>query len=266
MCDHSTPIPQLRKYATYWEVAARLVTMPPIPDAPRSQRLGSLIREEDLPEGWYLPDRYPGERDGEDISDTIDQVLGYDDWNNTEEHRQRQLESNVPETIDGRWRYIEHTPTHTRVMIRLQRQAWRTPPEVRITGVIHLPWRPGDSITSQQLRELPIARIEANVNKRLFDMERVATITGDRISLPSGRRIKECEIVEKITPDPKQNPDFYQFVALQHDWLARHGERNPSAEIARINEVPLSTAQGWLVKVRSLGLLPPGRRGRRGNA
>lgn len=100
------------------------------------------------------------------------------------------MESELPETIDGRWRYIEHTATHTRVMIRLQRQTWRTPPEVRITGVIHLPRIPGDSITSQQLRELPIARI---------------------------------------------------------------------------NDVPLSTAQGWLVKARSLGLLPPGRRGRRGN-
>ncbi|NLA65193.1 MAG: hypothetical protein GX862_04580, partial [Leucobacter sp.] len=125
---------------------------------------------------------------------------------------------------------------------------------------------PGDSITSQLLRELPIARIEANINKRLFDMERVARITGDRIKLPSGRRIKEQEIAQKITPEPRQNPDFYQLVALQHDWLARHGERNPSAEIARINDVPLSTAQGWLVKARSLGLLPPGRRGRRGSA
>ena len=239
--------------------------MPPIPDAPRSQRLDSLIRQEDLPEGWYLPDRYPGERDGEDISDTIDQVLGYDDSTVTEEQKRSQMESELPETIDGRWRYIEHTATHTRVMIRLQRQTWRTPPEVRITGVIHLPRIPGDSITSQQLRELPIARIETNINKRLFDMERVATITGDRIKLPSGRRIKEREIAHKITPEPRQNPDFYQRVALQHDWLARHGERNPAAEIARINDVPLSTAQGWLVKARSLGLLPPGRRGRRGN-
>lgn len=116
------------------------------------------------------------------------------------------MESELPETIDGRWRYIEHTATHTRVMIRLQRQTWRTPPEVRITGVIHLPRISGDSITSQQLRELPIARIETNINKRLFDMERVATITGDRIKLPSGRRIKEREIAHKITPEPRQNP------------------------------------------------------------
>lgn len=75
--------------------------------------------------------------------------------------------------------------------------------------MIHLPRIPGDSITSQQRRELPIARIETNINKFLFDMERVATITGDRIQLPSGRRIKEREIAQKITPEPRQNPVFY---------------------------------------------------------
>lgn len=240
--------------------------MPPIPDTPSSQRLGELIRQEDLPAGWYLPDRYPGERDGEDISDTIDQVLGYDDSQTTEEQKSSQMESDLPETIDGRWRYIEHTDTGTRVMIRLQRQTWKTSAEIRVTGVIHLPRLPGDQITGQMLRELPISRIEANINKRLFNMERVATIIGDRIKLPSGRQIKEREIAQKITPDPKQNPDFYELAALQHDWLARHGDRNPAAEMARINDVPLRTAQGWLVKARSLGLLPPGRRGRRGNS
>lgn len=59
--------------------------------------------------------------------------------------------------------------------------------------------------------------------------------------------------------------NFYELAALQHDWLARHGERNPAAEMARTNDVPLSTAQVWRVKARSLGLLPPGGRGRRGN-
>lgn len=127
MCDHYTSIPQLRKYATCWEIAARINTMP-IPDAPRSQRLDSLLQPDDLPEGWYLTDRYPGERHGEDISDLIDQILGYDDSQVTEEQRRNQMESDLPETIDGRWRYIEHTDTHTRVLIRLQRQTWRTPP------------------------------------------------------------------------------------------------------------------------------------------
>ncbi|QOD93529.1 hypothetical protein IE160_11610 [Chryseoglobus sp. 28M-23] len=49
-------------------------------------------------------------------------------------------------------------------MIRLQRQMFAIPDEVRITGVIYLPWRPGNPITSQLLRELPTARIEAAIN------------------------------------------------------------------------------------------------------
>jgi len=54
-------------------------------------------------------------------------VLGYDDSAVTDERKRSQMESESPETIDGRWRYIEHTATHTRVMIRLQRETWRTP-------------------------------------------------------------------------------------------------------------------------------------------
>ncbi|WP_224744644.1 hypothetical protein [Chryseoglobus sp. 28M-23] len=91
-------------------------------------------------------------------------LLGYDDTLVTDEQRQSQAASDENETVDGRWRYIEHTETHTRVMIRLQRQMFAIPDEVRITGVIYLPWRPGNPITSQLLRELPTARIEAAIN------------------------------------------------------------------------------------------------------
>ena len=98
--------------------------------------------------------------------------------------------SEANSTLDGRWRYIEHEATHTRVMLRLQRQAYAVPEEVRITGVIYLPWRPGDPITSQLLRELPTARIEAAINKRLFAMKRVDTITGGRITLRPDRGLR----------------------------------------------------------------------------
>ena len=66
------------------------------------------------------------------------------------------------------------------------------PEEVRITGVVYLPWRPGDPITSQLLRELPTARIEAAINKRLFAVKRTSTITGGKIELPSGRKVAEA--------------------------------------------------------------------------
>ena len=230
---------------------------------PGSDRAGDeLLTRNDLPEGWHLVDRSPSERD-DDISEQIDAILSYNDQIVTAEHRAAELTSDANSTLDGRWHSIVHVGTATRVMIRLQRQMFAVPEEVRITGVVYLPWRPGDPVTSHLLRELPTARIEAAINKRLFAMKRTSTITGGRITLPSGRRIAERDVLKPLG-DPKRVPDFYELVALQHGRLAREGDRNPSATVARINGVALSTAQGWVTKARDRGLLPPGRRGRAG--
>jgi len=234
-----------------------------LPEPPpwANQSQDGLVDATDLPDGWHLPNRFPGER-SDDASAQIDELLGYNDWVNTEDQSQGEA-SDQNETIDGRWRYLEHEATHTRVMIRLQRQPFAVPEEIRITGVIYLPWRPGDPITSQLLRELPTARIEAAVNKRLFTMKRTETITGGKIVLPSGRKVSERDLLKPLG-DPKKVADFYELVALQHGRLTRTGDRNPSATMAEINGVALSTAQGWVTKARERGLLPPGRRGRAG--
>lgn len=216
-----------------------------------------LIVQADLPAGWHLASRFPGER-SDDASDEIDHILGYDDQATGE-----RTDSEQNETVDGRWRYIEHEGTATRVMIRLQRQTFATPEEVRITGVIYLPWRPGDPITSHLLRELPTAKIEAAINKRMFAMKRVTTVTGSKTVLPSGRKVSDRELLKPLG-NPKQVADFYELVALQHGKLSGQGDENPSATMAKINGVALSTAQGWIAKARSRGLLPPGRRGRAG--
>lgn len=236
--------------------------MPGTPRRPGDQSHDDLLHQDDLPEGWYLHLGFPGDRH-DDPSLEIDELLGYNRWLTTEHEQYRVAESDQNETIDGRWRYIEHNATHTRVMIRLQRQTFAVPEEVRITGVIYLPWRAGDPITSQLLRELPTARIEAAINKRLFAMKRTETITGGKIVLPSGHKISERDLLKPLG-DPKKVPDFYELVALQHGRLTQQGDANPSATMAEVNGVALSTAQGWVTKARERGLLPPGRRGRAG--
>jgi hypothetical protein len=236
--------------------------MPMVPPLPGDQTYDGLLVQDDLPAGWHLANRFPGERP-DDASDEIDAVLGYNDQVATENPRRAQLESEQNELIDGRWRYIEHEATATRVLIRLQRQLYAVPEEIRITGVTYLPWRPGDPITSQLLRELPTARIEAAINKRLFAMRRTNTVTGGKIELPSGRKISERDLLRPLG-DPKRTPDFYELVALQHGRLAANGDPNPSATMAEISGVALSTAQGWVTRARARGLLPPGRRGRAG--
>ncbi|WP_407342213.1 hypothetical protein [Pengzhenrongella phosphoraccumulans] len=230
------------------------------PHRRRDQADDEFLVQEDLPAGWRLAGPFPGER-LDDASGEIDAVLGYDDQTVTGEEQQALLESEQNETVDGRWRYIEHTKTATRVYLRLQRQTSSVPEEIRITGVVYLPWRHGEPITSQLLRELPTARIEAAINKRLFVVER--TITGGKIELPSGRKVAERDLLKPLS-DPKQTPDFYELVALQHGRLTASGDANPSATMAELSGVALSTAQGWVAKARTRGLLPPGRRGRAG--
>lgn len=223
------------------------------------QSYDGLLVQDDLPDGWHLPDRFPGERT-EDASAFLDEALGYNDQVVTAEDRQAQATSEQNETIDGRWRYIEHAATATRVFIRLQRQQFAVPEEVKITGVVYLPWRPGDPISSQDLRALPTARIEAAINERLFAMKRTVTITGGKIVLPSGRKISERDLLKPLG-NPKQTPDFYELVALQYGKLASQGDEAPAVTMAKINDVAHATAQGWLVRTRARGLLPPGRRG-----
>ncbi len=232
------------------------------PRQPGDQTYDGLLVQDDLPAGWYLPSRFPGERP-DDASGEIDVLLGYDDQAVTGQAHEALLDSEQNETVDGRWRYIEHIDTKTRVFLRLQRQMFAVPEEVRITGVVHLPWRAGDPITSQFLRELPTARIEAAINKRLFAVKRTSTITGGKIELPSGRKVAERDLLKPLG-DPKQTPDFYELVALQHGRLTANGDANPSATMAELSGVALSTAQGWVAKARTRGLLPPGRRGRAG--
>jgi hypothetical protein len=109
------------------------------------------------------------------------------------------------------------------------------------------------------------SRIEAAINKRLFAMRRTETITGGKIVLPSGHTVGERELLKPLgDPKKKKTTDFYELVALQHGRLTRQGDRNPSATMAQINGVALSTARGWVAKARDRALLPPERRGRAG--
>ena len=195
------------------------------PSGPGDQSYDGLLVQDDLPAGWYLPSRFPGERP-HDASGEIDALLGYDDQAVTRDEQQARLDSEQNETVDGRWRYIEHTGTGTRVFLRLQRQMFAVPEEVRITGVVHLPRLPGNPITSQLLRELPTARIEAAINKRLFAVTRTSTITGGKIELPSGRKVAERDLLKPLG-DPKGTPDFYELVALQHGRLTADGDGTP---------------------------------------
>jgi len=223
-----------------------------------------LLVDADLPDGWRLPERSP--LDTERESAGIDLALHYEDWIDNAPGLDRMLRSEHGNLDEGRWFLIQHAETGIRVLLRLQRQVrvyQDRMGEVRISGVVHLPFFAGDPITSQLLRELPTAKIEAAINKRLFAVTGATRFQGGKITLPSGQTLRSVDVLSPLG-DPKRTPDFYELVALQHTRLAEDGDPNPTATMARLSEVALSTAQGWVAKARARGLLPPGRRGRAG--
>ncbi|WP_447943015.1 hypothetical protein [Microbacterium aurum] len=220
-----------------------------------------LLAPEDLPAGWVMPD--PPVIASAADSVAIDAALKYD-------KRTYPAPGHSPSGYndgrDGRWFLIQHVQSYTRVLLRLQRQyLMHQEPmgEVRITGIIYLPEQAGDPVASPMLRNLPTSRIEAAINRRQFAVTGATRFEGGTLTMPSGRILHFSEVMEPLG-NPKRTPDFYEVVALQHTRLVDDGEPNPTARMAEISRVPLSTAQGWVARARAKGLLPPGRRGRAG--
>lgn len=223
-----------------------------------------LLVAGDLPAGWQLPDPTP--LDPETDSAQLDAALKYEQWVDPAPGLDRRLNSSHNNNDSGRWFLIQHTESSTRVLLRLQRQyVLDEEPrgEVRITGIVYLPEWAGDPVASPMLRNLPTSRIEAAINRRQFSVTGQSRFTDGKVTLPSGRVLRSADVLKPLG-NPKRTPDFYELVALQHTRLVDDGEPNPTARMAEISRVPLSTAQGWVARARRKALLPPGRRGRAG--
>lgn len=223
-----------------------------------------LLVAEDLPAGWQLPD--PSPITAETDSAEIDQSLRYEQWVDPAPGLDRKLATSHNNTDHGRWFLIQHVESATRVLLRLQRQylhGEEPKGEVRITGIVYLPEWAGDPVASPMLRNLPTSRIEAAINRRQFAVTGASRFEGGQMTMPSGRVMHATDVMKPLG-NPKRTPDFYEVVALQHTRLIDDGEPNPTARMAEISRVPLSTAQGWVARARRKGLLPPGRRGRAG--
>lgn len=231
--------------------------------APRVVEDMPLLVPEDLPAGWAMPDPPVIASSAESVA--IDAALKYDKRTYRTPGPDGEL-SGYNDGRDGRWFLIEHVESHTRVLLRLRRQyvMMQEPMgEVRITGIVYLPEIAGEPVASPMLRNLPTSRIEAAINRRQFTVTGATRFEGGTLTMPSGRILRSEEVMQPLG-NPKRIADFYEVVALQHTQLVDDGETNPTAKMAEISRVPLSTAQGWVARARAKGLLPPGRRGRAG--
>jgi hypothetical protein len=222
-----------------------------------------LLVASDLPAGWVMPDPPVIASSAESVA--IDAALRYDKRRYPAPGPDGELRG-YNDGRDGRWFLIQHAQSYTRVLLRLQRQyvlLQEPMGEVRITGIVYLPEQAGDPVASPMLRNLPTSRIEAAINRRQFAVTGTTRFEGGTVTLPSGCILRSQDVLKPLG-NPKRTPDFYEVVALQHTRLVDDGEPNPTARMAEISRVPLSTAQGWVARARAKGLLQPGRRGRAG--
>jgi hypothetical protein len=282
-----------------------------IPGVPWNQSADGILLPEDMPEGWFLvTNRYAGERDY-DVSDWIDIVLGYDGgWSPGQAERDTERrEAMAADWRAGRWKYLEHTPTGTRVYVRVEvftpgddsvaaprsdgaaAKEDGVEGEVRITGVVYLPRFPGGKVSSRPQQRFPLAHLEARLNKRLFGKTKPKQVDKRRLAievaaehlaekngtlmvkggdagftLVDGKKEKVIAREQVFTPlhiHPRREPLFYAWVALQYELIetAEAFTTTPTQKLAEVNDVPLSTAQGWVREARKRGLLPPVRPG-----
>jgi hypothetical protein len=141
------------------------------------------------------------------------------------------------------------------------------PVELRVDGPL---------LDSNTLRRLPLAFMETFANTvwrtDLQDMLDVAP-EGDlhdrnymppQFSEPGSIRRSIVRKTARLKIPVGAKPDsFYQQVAKTYSRLAR-GSNRPAAELAEVNDVPVTTAHRWVKEARRRGFLPPGRKGRRG--
>ena len=154
-------------------------------------------------------------------------------------------------------------------------------------------------LTSELLKAVPIARLEAIVNGPRFAAAVRVHIAGGKPQLNVGRLVDlsardlsaapkdlDAEEIEdagegsgmsivtemnfpmllasemepSTIPASGRKPDeFYRSLAEQYSWLAAAGPR-PAAILAAINHVPPSTVHRWVREARRRGLLAPGER------
>jgi hypothetical protein len=166
---------------------------------------------------------------------------------------------------------VDDQPT---LSVRFQRTA-----DGRRLAPVELYLAPGHEITARSLRELPLARLEIEVNT--LDPEIAehflhwldTPIPGPREALaaaiPRTRERSPASLRKRaliVMPHDHRGPhpdEFYQGIARVYGRLAAETAK-PAVVIAEANDVPLTTVHRWVKEARQRGHLPPTTKGRRG--
>jgi hypothetical protein len=162
----------------------------------------------------------------------------------------------TPKTETGRrnmnhsWELIREGPDGREVYVRLQLDDKGA---TKVSSVVFLPHGKDWAVTGQALRSLPVAAIEEAVRNHSFEVEE---------SLHKALGVPLANVLAPLG-SPRGDENFSAKVARQFTAL-KETHANPTGEMAKLNDVGLSTAQGWITASRKQGFLPPGRPGRAG--
>lgn len=152
-------------------------------------------------------------------------------------------------SMNHSWEKIRNEASGQEVLLRMQKQVTEAS---RVSSVIFLP-KEDFTVSGHDLRSLPIAAIEAAVDEYRF-MTRAGVIN----AMVGGTEDPLAPITGERSTD-----QFLAAVALQFAAL-KAAHANPAAEMSKLNNVALSTAQSWITAARKRGMLPAGRPGRAG--
>jgi hypothetical protein len=124
-----------------------------------------------------------------------------------------------------------------------------------------------EPVTAAGLRAVPLGRITAWTNAppvaariREHIHERVVLPGPDDFATMHSRGFSARPL---RIPDRPYGDDFYRQVAAAYSALAEQVAR-PAAELAEVNDVPVSSVHSWVKEARKRGFLGPGRKGKAG--
>jgi hypothetical protein len=138
--------------------------------------------------------------------------------------------------------------------------------------IVNLHFRGDHAVTGEHLRTIPLGRIENLVNSPPLAAEMREHIATEAVDVEEAERTFARVIPGGVTlprrrpkvklniPTSAKKPDkFYGDVAEAFAWLGLLYS-NPAQELAKANDVPVTTVHRWVREARRRGLLAPARR------
>jgi hypothetical protein len=160
-----------------------------------------------------------------------------------------------PVSIEGNQLSTEHEGCLVTVDVEPDARGRLRPVKVTIAA--------SGGVAAEALRTLPLRAIEAAANSEMGRFVIGASVgLTDPATYAMWQARKRPALKLRNPAGRGRKPDtFYRKVAAAYEWLSQQG-RGPASELAKVNEVPVTTVHLWIKEARARGFLAPGQKGR----